>query len=67
MRPNRPQPRVLLSKREAAAALGMSVRHFERHVQRAVRCVRSGQLTLYPIRDLEEWAEQEAVIETRAA
>ncbi len=67
MSPQRPQPRVLLSKREAAMALGMSVRHFERHVQRSIRCVRSGQLTLYPIADLERWADQEAVIEMRAA
>jgi hypothetical protein len=32
-------PRMLLSRREAAAALGMSLRHFQRHVQPYVRCV----------------------------
>jgi hypothetical protein len=63
----RPQPRLLLSKREAAASLGMSVRHFERHVQAQLRCVRSGQLTLYHLRDLERWAEAEASIAGRAA
>jgi hypothetical protein len=54
--------RVLLTKREAAQALGMSVRHFERHVQRRLRCVHSGQLTLYPLRDIERWADEEATL-----
>ena len=67
MKELRPQPRLLLSKREAAASLGMSVRHFERHVQAQLRCVRSGQLTLYHLRDLERWAEAEASIAGRAA
>lgn len=53
-------PRMLLTRREAAAALGMSLRHFQRHVQPHVRCVYSGQLRLYPLRDLERWAEDEA-------
>jgi hypothetical protein len=67
MKEPRPQPRLLLSKREAAASLGMSVRHFERHVQAKLRCVRSGQLTLYHLRDLERWAEDEASLAGRAA
>lgn len=67
MRRERPQPRVLLSKQEAAIALGMSVRHFERHVQADIRCVRSGQLTLYQLSDLERWAEDEGTIGGRAA
>ena len=67
MKALRPQPRLLLSKREAAAALGMSNRHFERHVQAQLRCVRSGQLTLDHLRDLERWAEAEASIAGRAA
>jgi hypothetical protein len=53
----RPQPRVLLSKREAATALGMSVRHFERFVQANVPFAQCGQLTLYRLRDLERWAD----------
>ena len=62
----RSQPRLLLSKREAAASLGMSIRHFERHVQAQLRCVRCGQLTLYHLRDLERWAEEEATVGGRA-
>lgn len=67
MKRERPQPRVLLSKQEAAISLGMSVRHFDRHVQAHLRCVRSGQLTLYHLRDLERWAEAEATVDGRAA
>jgi hypothetical protein len=60
-------PRVLLTKREAAQALGMSVRHFERHVQRVLRCVHSGQLTLYPVRDIERWASEAATLGGRGS
>jgi hypothetical protein len=60
-------PRVLLSRREAADALGMSLRHFQRHVQPHVRCVYSGQLRLYPLKDLEHWAEEHACREGTAA
>jgi hypothetical protein len=66
-RSNGEMPRVLLTKSEAAQALGMSVRHFERHVQRRLRCVHSGQLTLYPIRDIERWADEEATLGGRGA
>ena len=63
----RPEPpRLLLTKQEAAAALGMSVRHFERHVQARLRCVYSGQLTNYPIRELERWIDDEAIGGERA-
>jgi hypothetical protein len=60
-------PRVLLSRREAGDALGMSLRHFQRHVQPYVRCVYSGQLRLYPLKDLERWAEEHACHEGTAA
>jgi hypothetical protein len=60
-------PRMLLTRREAATALGMSLRHFQRHVQPHLRCVYSGQLRLYPVRDLERWAEDEACRQGRAA
>jgi hypothetical protein len=60
-------PRMLLSRREAAAALGVSLRHFQRHVQPFVPCVYSGQLRLYRPQDLERWAEDQAYGEGRAA
>jgi hypothetical protein len=52
--------RMLLTRQEAAAVLGMSLRHFQRHVQPYVRCVYSGQLRLYRPRDLERWADGRA-------
>jgi hypothetical protein len=60
-------PRMLLTRREAAATLGMSLRHFQRHVQPYLRCVYSGQLRLYRPGDLEAWAEDEAYAGRRAA
>lgn len=52
--------RLLLTRREAAEALGMSLSHFQRHVQPYLRCVYSGQLRLYRPRDLERWSEEAA-------
>jgi hypothetical protein len=60
-------PRMLLTRQEAAATLGMSLRHFQRHVQPYMRCVYSGQLRLYRPRDLEQWAEDEACRGAKAA
>lgn len=53
-------PRLALSRREAAAALGMSLRHFQRHVQPHLRCIYSGQLRLYPIAELDRWVTEES-------
>ena len=60
-------PRMLLSRREAAQTLGVSLRHFQRHVQPFVPCVYSGQLRLYRPRDLEHWAEDEACRSAKVA
>lgn len=49
--------KLLLTRREAAAALGMSLSHFQRHVQPFLACVYSGQLRLYRPADLERWSE----------
>jgi hypothetical protein len=54
-------PRLLLTRGEAAAALGMSVNSLERHVQPHVRCVRKGSMRLFPIRELERWVEENAM------
>jgi hypothetical protein len=56
--PPRPK-KLLLTRREAAAMLGMSLSHFQRHVQPFIRCVYSGQLRLYRPSDLERWVEQQ--------
>jgi hypothetical protein len=58
---------LALSRREAAAALGMSLSHFQRHVQPHLRCVYSGGLRLYPIAELERWLAEQACEAGRAA
>lgn len=58
--------RLLYSRREAAAVLGMSLSHFQRHVQGEIPCVYSGQLRLYRPEDLKQWTERQATIAGRA-
>jgi hypothetical protein len=52
-----PVPRIALTREQAAAALGMSLDSFERHVQPELRLIRRGKLRLVPIRELERWAD----------
>lgn len=52
--------RLLLAKPEAAATLGMSVDSFERYVQAEIRVVRRGRLRLFPLAELQRWAEDNA-------
>ena len=59
-------PRVTLRLPEAAAALGMSVDHFDRHVRPSLRLVQSGKLTLVPLAELEKWADRAAQMEVGA-
>ena len=49
-----------MTKREAAAALGISVDSFERHVQPDVRVIRRGRMRLIPCLELERWAAENA-------
>jgi hypothetical protein len=51
---------IALAKPEAAAALSMSVDSFERYVQSDLRCVRRGRLRLFPVTELERWANENA-------
>ena len=64
---DRPIPRIALTREEAAAALGMSLSHFKRHVQPYVRCVHTGARTSFLVKDLEVWMEREATLGGRAA
>jgi hypothetical protein len=52
-------PRFLYTREEAARVLGMSLSHFQRHVQPHLRCVYSGSLRLYPPRELKRWIERQ--------
>lgn len=55
-------PRVTVTKQEAAAALGISVDSFERHVQPELRVIRCGRMRLIPVRELERWAAENAAL-----
>jgi excisionase family DNA binding protein len=63
--PSRPRStvvRLALSPDEAAAALGISRDHFDKHVQHELRVVRRGRRRLVPVRELERWLDREAAI-----
>ena len=53
-------PRVVLTRAEAAAFLGMSLDSFERYVQPGVRLIRRDKLRLVPLAELERWAGENA-------
>ena len=55
----REQP-VAVKAERAARMLDMSESHFRREVAPKLRKVFSGQLVLYPVRELERWVEREA-------
>ena len=59
-RPFAPIPRYTLTRREAAASLGISINHFERKVQPELKVVISGQLILIPVAELERWVHRHA-------
>ncbi len=58
--PSQPVPRYTLTRKEAAASLGISLNHFERRVQPELKVVISGQLVLIPVVELERWVRQRA-------
>jgi hypothetical protein len=55
-----PIPAIALPKPAAAASLGMSVDSFERYVMADVRCIRRGSMRLFPVAELERWADENA-------
>ena len=60
--PTAPVPRLALTREEAAAALGVSLSHFERHVQPELKLIYSGSARLVPIHELEAWAARAATL-----
>lgn len=57
---HRSVPRLALTVEEAAASIGVSRDHFERHVMGDLRLVYSGRRRLIPIRELERFVEEQA-------
>jgi excisionase family DNA binding protein len=59
-RPIETVQRYSLTRKEAAAALGVSVDTFERRIQPFIRVVVCGQLILVPPAELERWVKANA-------
>jgi hypothetical protein len=53
--------RLALRLTEAAQVLGMSDDSFARHVRPSIRTVRCDRLILVPVKELEDWIDQNAV------
>jgi hypothetical protein len=60
IRPVERVPRLLLTRQEASASLGMSIDTFERRVQPFIKVVPCGQLVLVPPLELERWVANHA-------
>jgi hypothetical protein len=54
-------PRLALQRREAAAALGVGVDTFDRHVRPLLKCVYVGDLRLWPVAELERYLDEQAL------
>lgn len=52
--------RATLNKTQAAQMLGVSVDHFDAHIEGTIRVVRSGRRRMYRVSDLFEWLEHHA-------
>lgn len=57
----------LLTRQEAAAALAMSLSHFQRHVQPRLRCKRVGGRRYFLAVDVERFAREDLEVGGRAA
>jgi len=57
-----PVPRFALTRKEAAASVGVSLSHFERHVQPHLKLIYSGSARLVPVAELQAWAERAATL-----
>lgn len=55
-----PIPRLALTREEAAAACGVGLDSFERHIQPTIRMVRRGRLRLVPVTEIQRWLEENA-------
>jgi excisionase family DNA binding protein len=53
-------PRLALSKKEAAASLGVSVDFFEEHIQPELGIVYRGRRRLIPVSRLQQWLDTNA-------
>ncbi|MHB8233288.1 MAG: hypothetical protein ACYDHT_01400 [Solirubrobacteraceae bacterium] len=52
---------MAFNQQDAAAALGISVDHFERHIKEQLPVVYSGSRRLYPRKVLERWLDEHTI------
>lgn len=57
-RPRKPVEQRLVTRAEAAEALGVSLSAFERYVQPRVRVVMVGRRVMVPQAELDRWIEE---------
>ena len=55
-----PVPALALRRAEAAAALGVSVEHFDQHVRPHVAAARLGSVVVYSVAGLQAWLNRNA-------
>lgn len=55
-----PPPRIALTRQEAAEALGVGLTTFKERIAPELRVIREGKVRLYPVAELERWAEDRA-------
>jgi excisionase family DNA binding protein len=53
-------PRVALTRKEAAASLGVGLTFFEEQVQPELKVIRRGAKVLIPLTELERWTTENA-------
>lgn len=52
-----PVPLITVNRDEAAAALGVSVDSFDRHIRPQLPVIRLGRMVLFAVGELEQWAK----------
>ena len=60
--PVAPVPRITLTIEESAAAMGMSVSHFRRHVLPDLKVIYSGSCRVVEVTELRRWAAGNATL-----
>jgi hypothetical protein len=60
---------LALPREEAAAAVGMHVKTFDKKVRPELRAIRDGKTLLFPVSELERWLDENAerVLDREAA
>lgn len=57
----KPTPRLVVTREEAAEALGLSVDSFDRHVRPEIRVLRTGRRLGIPVSELQKWIDRNSV------